>query len=230
MISEKVKKDMIQFKDVSKIYRMGENSLRALDHANMHIREGEFVSIIGPSGSGKSTLMNIVGCLDLADEGEYFLDGQEIRTYKEDQLARIRNEKIGFVFQNFNLIGKMTAWDHIELPLIYQRLPRARRKERVEEALRRVGLYDRRTHRPTELSGGQQQRVAIARAISTRPSLFLADEPTGNLDSRTGEEIMGIFRELHEEGNTIVLITHDPSVADKAQRQIRIRDGKVQEL
>jgi putative ABC transport system ATP-binding protein len=209
---------------------MGENSLRALDHANMHIREGEFVSIIGPSGSGKSTLMNIVGCLDLADEGEYFLDGQEIRTYKEDQLARIRNEKIGFVFQNFNLIGKMTAWDNIELPLIYQRLPRARRKERVEEALRRVGLYDRRTHRPTELSGGQQQRVAIARAISTRPSLFLADEPTGNLDSRTGEEIMGIFRELHEEGNTIVLITHDPSVADKAQRQIRIRDGKVQEL
>ncbi len=133
---------MIQFKDVSKIYRMGENSLRALDHANMHIREGEFVSIIGPSGSGKSTLMNIVGCLDLADEGEYFLDGQEIRTYKEDQLARIRNEKIGFVFQNFNLIGKMTAWDNIELPLIYQRLPRARRKERVEEALRRVGLYD----------------------------------------------------------------------------------------
>jgi putative ABC transport system ATP-binding protein len=221
---------MIQFKDVSKIYRMGENSLRALDHANMHIREGEFVSIIGPSGSGKSTLMNIVGCLDLADEGEYYLDGQEIRTYKEDQLARIRNEKIGFVFQNFNLIGKMTAWDNIELPLIYQRLPRARRKERVEEALRRVGLYDRRTHRPTELSGGQQQRVAIARAISTRPSLFLADEPTGNLDSRTGEEIMGIFRELHEEGNTIVLITHDPSVADKAQRQIRIRDGKVQEL
>ena len=204
--------------------------LRALDHANMHIREGEFVSIIGPSGSGKSTLMNIVGCLDLADEGEYFLDGQEIRTYKEDQLARIRNEKIGFVFQNFNLIGKMTAWDNIELPLIYQRLPRAQRKERVEEALRRVGLYDRRTHRPTELSGGQQQRVAIARAISTRPSLFLADEPTGNLDSRTGEEIMDIFRELHEEGNTIVLITHDPSIADKAQRQIRIRDGKVQEL
>ena len=221
---------MIQFKDVSKIYRMGENSLRALDHANMHIREGEFVSIIGPSGSGKSTLMNIVGCLDLADEGEYFLDGQEIRTYKEDQLARIRNEKIGFVFQNFNLIGKMTAWDNIELPLIYQRLPRAQRKERVEEALRRVGLYDRRTHRPTELSGGQQQRVAIARAISTRPSLFLADEPTGNLDSTTGEEIMDIFRELHEEGNTIVLITHDPSIADKAQRQIRIRDGKVQEL
>ena len=173
---------MIQFKDVSKIYRMGENSLRALDHANMHIREGEFVSIIGPSGSGKSTLMNIVGCLDLADEGEYFLDGQEIRTYKEDQLARIRNEKIGFVFQNFNLIGKMTAWDNIELPLIYQRLPRAQRKERVEEALRRVGLYDRRTHRPTELSGGQQQRVAIARAISTRPSLFLTYRKPGFQD------------------------------------------------
>ena len=220
----------IEISNVSLTYDDDGTVYNALNQMNFSVEQGEFVSIIGPSGSGKSTLMNIVGCLDLADEGEYFLDGQEIRTYKEDQLARIRNEKIGFVFQNFNLIGKMTAWDNIELPLIYQRLPRAQRKERVEEALRRVGLYDRRTHRPTELSGGQQQRVAIARAISTRPSLFLADEPTGNLDSRTGEEIMGIFRELHEEGNTIVLITHDPSIADKAQRQIRIRDGKVQEL
>ena len=195
----------------------------------MHIREGEFVSIIGPSGSGKSTLMNIIGCLDLADEGEYFLDGQEIRKYSEDELARIRNRKIGFIFQNFNLIGRMDAWANIELPLIYQRVPASERKARVEEALHRVGLYERRHHKPTELSGGQQQRVAIARAIAVRPSLFLADEPTGNLDSRTGEEIMKMFHELHEAGNTIVLITHDNGVAAQADRRINIKDGHVSE-
>ncbi len=222
--------DMIILKNVSKIYRMGENSLRALDNASMHIRSGEFVSIIGPSGSGKSTLMNIIGCLDIADEGEYYLDGQEIRTYRENQLARIRSRKIGFVFQNFNLIGKMTAWDNVELPMIYQKVPRAERKNRVEDALNRVGLYDRRLHRPSELSGGQQQRVAIARAIAARPSIFLADEPTGNLDSGTGEEIMAIFQKLHEDGNTVVLITHDSSVAERAERRISIKDGKVKEL
>lgn len=221
---------MIVFKDVSKIYRMGDTELRALDHANMHIREYEFVSIIGPSGSGKSTLMNIIGCLDEADEGEYFLDGQEIRSYSEDELANIRNRKIGFIFQNFNLIGRMSAWDNIELPLVYQRVPTRERKDRVTEALLRVGLYERREHLPNELSGGQQQRVAIARAIATRPSLFLADEPTGNLDSHTGEEIMGIFRELHEAGNTIVLITHDSTVAERAQRRISIYDGRVSEV
>lgn len=218
---------MIIFHDVSRIYHIGDTTLRALDHANMHIREGEFVSIIGPSGSGKSTLMNIIGCLDLADEGEYFLDGQEIRKYSEDELARIRNRKIGFIFQNFNLIGRMDAWANIELPLIYQRVPASERKARVEEALHRVGLYERRHHKPTELSGGQQQRVAIARAIAVRPSLFLADEPTGNLDSRTGEEIMKMFHELHDAGNTIVLITHDNSVAGQADRRINIRDGHV---
>ncbi|HAJ73236.1 MAG TPA: macrolide ABC transporter ATP-binding protein [Lachnospiraceae bacterium] len=221
---------MIILKNVSKIYRMGENSLRALDNASMHIRSGEFVSIIGPSGSGKSTLMNIIGCLDIADEGEYYLDGQEIRTYRENQLAGIRSRKIGFVFQNFNLIGKMTAWDNVELPMIYQKVPRAERKNRVEDALNRVGLYDRRLHRPSELSGGQQQRVAIARAIAARPSIFLADEPTGNLDSGTGEEIMAIFQKLHEDGNTVVLITHDSSVAERAERRISIKDGKVKEL
>lgn len=221
---------MIVFKDVSKIYRMGDTELRALDHANMHIHEHEFVSIIGPSGSGKSTLMNIIGCLDEADEGEYYLDGQEIRSYSEDELAHIRNRKIGFVFQNFNLIGRMSAWDNIELPLIYQHVPSRERRERVTEALWRVGLYDRRQHQPNELSGGQQQRIAIARAIATRPSLFLADEPTGNLDSHTGEEIMGMFRELHEAGNTIVLITHDPGIAEQAQRRINIYDGQVSEV
>ena len=220
---------MIIFHDVSRIYHIGDTTLRALDHANMHIREGEFVSIIGPSGSGKSTLMNIIGCLDLADEGEYFLDGQEIRKYSEDELARIRNRKIGFIFQNFNLIGRMDAWANIELPLIYQRVPASERKARVEEALHRVGLYERRHHKPTELSGGQQQRVAIARAIAVRPSLFLADEPTGNLDSRTGEEIMKMFHELHEAGNTIVLITHDNGVAAQADRRINIKDGHVSE-
>ena len=220
---------MIIFRDVSRIYHIGDTTLRALDHANMHIREGEFVSIIGPSGSGKSTLMNIMGCLDLADEGEYFLDGQEIRKYSEDELARIRNRKIGFIFQNFNLIGRMDAWGNVELPLIYQRVPAAERKARVEDALQKGGLYDRRHHRPTELSGGQQQRVAIARAIAVKPSLFLADEPTGNLDSRTGEDIMKMFHELHEAGNTIVLITHDNGVAAQAERRINIRDGHVTE-
>ncbi len=220
---------MIIFRDVSRIYRMGDTTLRALDHANMHIREGEFVSIIGPSGSGKSTLMNIMGCLDLADEGEYFLDGQEIRSYSEDELARIRNKKIGFIFQSFNLISRMNAWDNVELPLIYQQVPKSERRERIEDALNRVGIWSRRFHKPTELSGGQQQRVAIARAVATKPSLFLADEPTGNLDSRTGEDIMNIFHELHGTGNTIVLITHDNGVAEQADRKILIRDGHVKE-
>ncbi|MCI1722597.1 MAG: ABC transporter ATP-binding protein [Lachnospiraceae bacterium] len=221
---------MIIFRDVSKIYQIGDTEVRALDHANMHIRKGEFVSVIGPSGSGKSTLMNIIGCLDLADEGEYLLDGQEIEDYSERELAKIRNKKIGFIFQDFNLIGKMTAYENVELPLIYQRLPLAQRRIQTEEALNKVGLWDRRNHRPTELSGGQQQRVAIARALATRPSLFLADEPTGNLDSKTGQEIMDLFHELHEQGNTIVLITHDAHVAQQAARSIKILDGHVEDI
>ena len=229
-MEQAVNEGMIIFRDVSKIYRIGDSVVRALDHANLRIARGEFVSVIGPSGSGKSTLMNIIGCLDLADEGEYLLDGQEIRNYSESELARIRNRKIGFIFQDFNLLGKLTAYENVELPLIYQRLPRARRKEQVEDALNRVGLWDRRRHKPTELSGGQQQRVAIARALATRPSIFLADEPTGNLDQKTGRELIGIFHELHEAGSTIVLITHDGHIAQEAARSIKILDGHVENI
>ena len=221
---------MIQLKDVSKIYRMGTSEVRALDHASMEIEKGEFVSIVGPSGSGKSTVMNIIGCLDTADEGEYILDGIAIEQYSETELAGIRNRKIGFIFQNFNLLPRLSAEENVELPMIYQKVKTADRKRRIREALERVELTQRRHHRPAELSGGQQQRVAIARALVTEPSLFLADEPTGNLDSHTGEEIMELFHELHRAGNTIVLITHDNQVADEAERKICIRDGKVREV
>lgn len=222
--------EMILFRDVSKIYHVGDNEVRALDHANLHIKKGEFVSVIGPSGSGKSTLMNIIGCLDLATSGEYRLDGQPIEDYSEKELAKIRNRKIGFIFQDFNLLPKLTAYENVELPLIYQRCPAGQRRRQVEDALNRVGLWDRKDHKPTELSGGQQQRVAIARALATHPSLFLADEPTGNLDQRTGRELMAIFHELHEAGNTIVLITHDSNVAKEAARSVKILDGHVTEV
>lgn len=222
--------EMIELKEVSKIYTIGEEQAYALNHANMKIREGEFVSIIGPSGSGKSTMMNIIGCLDVADEGEYILDGISIEQYSERELAKIRNRKLGFIFQNFNLLPKLTAEENVELPLLYQGVKASERRRRVREALERVELSHRLHHRPTELSGGQQQRVAIARALVTCPSLFLADEPTGNLDTKTGEEIMRLFHELHEAGNTIVLITHDNGVAEEAERKIRIRDGSVEEV
>ena len=181
---------MIELRDVSKVYQVGDDRVHALDHANLHIYPHEFVSIIGPSGSGKSTLMNIIGCLDVADAGVYLLDGMPIEAYSEKELARIRNRKIGFVFQNFNLITKLSAWENVELPLIYQKVPRGERQKRVAHALEQVGLAHRAQHSPTELSGGQQQRVAIARALVTHPSLILADEPTGNLDSKTSKEIM----------------------------------------
>lgn len=222
-------RDIIVFDDVSKVYTIGDSEVRALDHASMRIGEGEFVSIIGPSGSGKSTMMNIIGCLDMADEGQYYLNRQPIEAYSESELAKIRNKQIGFIFQNFNLILNLTAEENVELPLIYQKVPRNQRKEMVTQALEKVHLGKRRHHRPTELSGGQQQRVAIARALATSPSLFLADEPTGNLDSSTGADIMALFHELHEQGNTIVLITHDEKIARQAARSIRILDGKVQE-
>ena len=221
---------MIDIKDLCKVYQVGEERVRALDHATLHIYPKEFVSIIGPSGSGKSTLMNIIGCLDIADAGTYFLDGLPIEAYTENELAQIRNRKIGFVFQNFNLIPKLTAAENVELPLIYQKVKRAQRQQRVKEALERVGLTKRAQHLPTELSGGQQQRVAIARALVTNPSLILADEPTGNLDSKTSLEIMEIFHELHRQGNTIVLITHDNDVAKQAQRAIHILDGRITEV
>ena len=198
---------MITLKDVSKTYYIGEEVVHALDHANMEINEGEFVGIIGLSGSGKSTMMNIIGCLDTADEGEYILDGISIEQYTETELARIRNHKIGFIFQNFNLLPKLTAEENVELPLIYQGISHSERKKRVKEALERVELAHRMKHKPTELSGGQQQRVAIARALVTKPSLFLADEPTGNLDGKTSKEIMCLFHELHRAGNTIVLVS-----------------------
>ena len=220
---------MIVFDNVSKIYQMGEETLYALDHVSLQIRTGEFVSVIGPSGSGKSTLMNIMGCLDTADEGQYLLGGLPIEQYSEDELAKIRNRKIGFIFQSFNLIGDLSAEENVELPLIYQRLPVRERRERVQAALEKVDLYNRRSHRPNQLSGGQQQRVAIARAMASHPDIFLADEPTGNLDSHTSMQIMELFHELHEAGHTIVLITHDENVARQAQRRIRIRDGKVEE-
>ena len=221
---------MIDIKDLCKVYQVGEERVRALDHATLHIYPKEFVSIIGPSGSGKSTLMNIIGCLDIADAGTYFLDGLPIEAYTENELAQIRNRKIGFVFQNFNLIPKLTAAENVELPLIYQKVKRSQRQQRVKEALEKVGLTKRAQHLPTELSGGQQQRVAIARALVTNPSLILADEPTGNLDSKTSLEIMEIFHELHRQGNTIVLITHDNDVAKQAQRAIHILDGRITEV
>ena len=220
---------MIRIKDLSKCYRIGDEEVHALDHASLHVAPGEFVGIIGPSGSGKSTLMNIIGCLDVADSGEYLLDGIPIENYSENELAHIRNRKIGFVFQSFNLIPKLTAEENVELPLIYQGIKKEERTERVAAALERVKLGKRANHFPTELSGGQQQRVAIAWAIVTRPSLILADEPTGNLDSKTTVEIMDIFHELHSQGNTIVLITHDDSVAAQAGRRVRILDGHLTE-
>jgi len=221
---------MIELRNVSKIYNIGGEEVRALNNAGLTVNQGEFVSLIGPSGSGKSTMMNIIGCLDVVDEGEYFLDDQSISHYSQRELAYIRNHKIGFIFQSFNLLSKLTAEANVELPLIYQRLSSRQRKERVMEAMERVGLTERRKHKPTELSGGQQQRVAIARALVTKPALLLADEPTGNLDSQTGSEILQLFRELHDSGNTIVLITHDGDIAKQADRQVQILDGRTREV
>ncbi len=221
---------MIEMKGVSKIYSMGmEEELYAICKASLMICDGEFVAITGPSGSGKSTLMNIIGCLDTADEGEYLLDGLPIEDYTEDELAKIRNDKIGFVFQNFNLLQKLNAIENVELPLVYQGKKPKECRERAEDVLGRLGLSARLHHKPSELSGGQQQRVAIARALVTNPSLILADEPTGNLDHKTGVEILQLFQELHQNGNTIVLITHDDGIARQAKRCIRILDGQIME-
>lgn len=222
---------LIELRNVYKIYSEGlESEVRALDGVSLEVERGEFVAVVGQSGSGKSTMMNVLGCLDIPTRGDYFLDGVDVRELSDKELSRIRNKQIGFIFQQYNLIQNLTVLENVELPLIYQKIPKSERKRRVKEALEKVELSHRMGHRPTELSGGQQQRVAIARALVTRPSLFLADEPTGNLDSSTGEEIMKLFHELHANGNTIVLITHDNGVADEAERKIFIRDGKVSEV
>jgi putative ABC transport system ATP-binding protein len=218
---------MIELRGVKKTYQMGESAVHALDGVDLEVKDGEFVAVIGPSGSGKSTLMNIIGCLDLADEGQYILNGQSIEDYTERQLGEIRNREIGFIFQQFNLLPKLTAYANVELPLIYQGLPLSERRSRVTEALKKVGLADRMQHKPSELSGGQQQRVAIARALSTKPTLILADEPTGNLDSTSGKEIMELLIGLNREGRGIILITHDPNVAAMAKRRVQMHDGRV---
>ena len=221
---------MIDLKDITKVYQIGEEKIYALNHVDLHIATREFVSVIGPSGSGKSTLMNIIGLLDTADAGVYTLDGIPINEYSENALAGVRNRKIGFVFQNFNLIAKLSAEENVELPLIYAGTPARERSEKVKRALEKVGLSSRSKHMPTELSGGQQQRVAIARALVTDPSVILADEPTGNLDSHTSAEIMEILEELNDQGKTVVLITHDNDIAKRAKRIVHILDGKLSEV
>lgn len=218
---------MIRLENVSKIYFLGGETVRAVDDVSLTIAEHEYISVIGASGSGKSTLMNIIGCLDTADEGFYYLRGKEISDYTERQMAVLRNREIGFVFQQFNLIQKLTAFENVELPLIYQGIGYTKRHAMALDALERVSLTDRMHHRPNQLSGGQQQRVAIARALSARPALILADEPTGNLDSKTSEEIMRLLDDLHDAGNTILLITHDSTIASKTKRSVRLVDGRV---
>jgi len=219
---------LIETRDLWKTYTMGSEEIHALQGVSMEIERGEYVAIMGPSGSGKSTFMNLVGCLDTPSKGSYLLNGHEVRTMDDDELARIRNEEIGFVFQTFNLLPRATALHNVELPLVYAGVSGSVRRDRALEALERVELGDRVTHQPNQLSGGQRQRVAVARALVNNPSILLADEPTGNLDSKTGLEIMALFERLHGTGNTIVLITHEPDVANYAHRVIHLRDGLVE--
>ena len=218
---------MIELQSIKKIYRMGSQSLEALRGVSLKIGKSEFISIMGPSGSGKSTLMNIIGCLDTPTAGEYVLDGDEVAGLSFDQLAAVRNRKIGFVFQNFNLLPYATAWENVELPLLFDGKSARKRKERVTELLNAVGLYDWRAHRPSELSGGQQQKIALARALANDPPILLADEPTGNLDSKSGEEIMDVLTMLWKEGRTIVMVTHNDHISARSQRIIRLFDGLV---
>ena len=220
---------MIRVQNMFKTYAMGDVAVHALNGVSLHIRPHEFVAIIGPSGSGKSTLMNMLGCLDTPTSGDYWLDGAQTEGLADNALADIRNRKIGFIFQGFNLLKRLTAWENVELPLIYRNVPAKERHLRARQSLEMVGLGDRVFHTPNELSGGQQQRVAIARALVTNPPLLLADEPTGNLDSRSGTDIMRMLHDLHEAGNTLVVITHDQGIADEAERVIRIQDGQIVE-
>ncbi|MEP7311717.1 MAG: ABC transporter ATP-binding protein [Pseudomonadota bacterium] len=220
---------MIELDAIGKTYKLGESEFAALEAVNLTIRRNEFVALTGPSGSGKSTLMNVLGCLDVPTTGTYMLDGAPVSGLDEEALARVRNRKIGFIFQNFYLMPRMTASDNVAQPLIYRGLSPAQRRDYAGEALARVGLADRSHHKPNELSGGQRQRVAIARALVGRPELLLADEPTGNLDSRTAKEIMGLFAALHDEGQTLIIVTHDPGVAAACHRIVRLHDGRIAE-
>jgi putative ABC transport system ATP-binding protein len=220
---------LIEMRELTRVYDLGPQQIFALRGVNLVIEPGEYVAIMGPSGSGKSTLMNVIGCLDTPSSGSYLLDGVPVETLNDDELAAIRNKKIGFVFQTFNLLARTTALQNVELPLVYAKISRAERRQLAEEALVAVGLQDRMSHQPNELSGGQRQRVAIARALVNKPSLLLADEPTGNLDSQTGREILDLFQDLHSRGNSIIMVTHEDDVAREAKRVITIRDGKVKD-
>ncbi len=219
---------LIEIRNITKLYIMGTEELYALKGVSVNIKKNEYVAIMGPSGSGKSTLMNILGCLDTPSSGEYFLNGKNVSEMDDDELAEIRNKEIGFVFQTFNLLARSDALHNVELPLIYRGLSKADRIEKAEDALYNVGLEDRMKHKPNELSGGQRQRVAIARALVNDPSIILADEPTGNLDSKTGEEIMALLEELNQKGNTIIIVTHEEEIAHHAHRIIKIRDGMIE--
>ena len=219
---------LIRVRDLCKVYNPGENEVRALDHVDLSIDKGELVGIIGHSGSGKSTLMNMLGCLDVPTSGNYYLNGKDVSNMTDDELSDVRNMEIGFIFQGFNLIPNLTAKENAELPLIYRGVSKKEREDLAVESLKAVGLEHRMDHKPSEMSGGQQQRVAIARAIAARPPVILADEPTGNLDSRSTQEIMEVLKELHRSGRTVILITHDDEIAAQVNRVIRIKDGKVE--
>ena len=218
---------LIEFQNVFKYYQMGDTTVKAADHISFQIEKGEFVAIVGQSGSGKSTCMNIIGCLDVPTSGSYLLDGQDVGSMDKNQLAAVRNRMLGFIFQQYNLLPKLNLLENVEVPLMYAGVPRAERRERARAVLEQVGLGDKLKHKPQQLSGGQQQRVSIARALAGRPAVILADEPTGALDSHTSREVLGMLQDLHRQGNTVVLITHDNSIAVQAQRIIRLEDGRV---
>ena len=222
-------KVLIEIKDMHKIYNPGENEVRALDGIDLDIEKGDLVAIVGHSGSGKSTLMNMLGCLDTPTSGKYVLDGQDVASMTDNQLADVRNKEIGFIFQGFNLISNLDAVGNVELPLVYRGVSKNERKQLAMEALKSVGLEDRMKHKPNEMSGGQQQRVAVARAVAAKPPIILADEPTGNLDTKSTQEIMEILKELHRSGRTVIIITHDEEIASQAHRVIRILDGRIEE-
>ena len=220
-------KTVIRVENVQKIYRMGDNIVKAVDGVTLNVMEKEYLVVVGPSGSGKSTLMHLMGCLDKPSIGEIYIENVAVSKLNDTELAKIRNKMIGFVFQQFNLLPRLTALENVELPMIYARIPREVRKKRAKKLLKLVGLADRMNHRPTQLSGGQMQRVAIARALANEPQIILADEPTGNLDSKSGEEILKIFSELHDSGLTIIIVTHDPEITENGDRVIHMRDGRV---